>query len=245
MAEAQKMVHLTPAQRGQKRFSHPLTGNAPRPMTEEQLNPLLLAYFDTIEGSELHAEIGGKLMVNYLRMLGSMTGRYLYHWPVTRRFLDEMISAGAEAITKVIVKLRPEHLEDRDKFRTLGHLIESSIRKSIETIINDFRGVAPMDDRVNRGREAKNQKPIYGTVKTDLGEDVKNSQRYNDTGLFILEMEDAIEKIARTETERQILAKGNWGLSNAELGRKLGMSERWMFETRGQLYERYMKLGGV
>lgn len=245
MIEAQKMVHLTPAQRCRKRFSHPLTGNAPRPMSKERLNQLLAVYFEADEGSELHIEIGRQLMVNYLRLLGGTVARYLYHWPITRRFLNEVISSGAEAITKVIVKLRPEQLKGASKFKILGHLIENAIRQSIETIVNDFRGVAPASERTNRTRESRRQRPIYGIVKTDLGEAVQNSQEYNDIDLFVFEIEDAIEKIAKTELERQILARENWSLSHAELGEKLNKGERWVLEVRSRLYERYMKLGGV
>jgi hypothetical protein len=156
-----------------------------------------------------------------------------------------MVSTGAEAITKVIVKLRPEQLEGGDRFQILGGLVENAVRQSIETVVNDFRGVAPASERTNRTREARRQRPIYGTIKTGLGGDVQDSQEYDDIDLFVFEIEDAIEKIAKTELEKQILTKENWSLSHAELGKKLGKGEHWILEVRGKLYNRYMKLGGV
>lgn len=244
MAEPQKMVHLTPAQRKRKKFNHTLTDKIAPQLSKELLDNLLLVYFNTDIGTSENTEVRHRLISNYLRLLRSTVARYLYHWPVSRRFLDEMVSTGAEAIIKVIDNLEPEQLDSEDAYRSLGGLVENAIRHNIETIINKLRGIAPASERTNRRRERRNKRPIYGNIETGLAsEDVKNSREYVDIDPFIFELEDTIIALAKTEIERQVLAKENWGLSNAELSKKLGKSQRWVLAVRNRLRERYIKLG--
>jgi hypothetical protein len=237
MAEAQKMVHLTPVQRRRKRFHHPLTEG-------ENLNHLLLEYFTIDEDSERRVEIGQELIMNYFCLLRSIVARYLFHWPVSRRFLDEMVSTGVVTITRIITELKPEQLDEEDRFKSLGGLIEWSIRLNIETIINDFRGIVPASRRTNHRREQEGKKPFYGNVEANLtGEKIKNSHEYVDFEPFIFEVRDALKKIAKTDLEEKILAPENWGLSHLELGKKIGKGARWVLAVRKRLRERYRKLG--
>lgn len=252
MAEPQKMVHLTSVQKRRKKFQHSLIDNVPEVMSAEMLEETLSTYFDAAEGSKLYIETGKKLMGNYFRLLRSVVARYLYYWPVSRRLLDEMISTGSEAIVKTIIKLKSERLDQKNNFKSVNHLMDNAIRHSIETIINDFRGVVPASERTNRDREARNQKPIYGTVDCGLAELNDNTKFINQSqdvsdctniDPFILELKDAIEEIAQTDLEKQVLTSENWGLSNPEIGEKIGKSARWVLEVRNRLRERYIKLG--
>jgi hypothetical protein len=59
---------------------------------------------------------------------------------------------------------------------------------------------------------------------------------------FTLEIKEALKKIARTDLEVQILQEGNWGLSNTEIGRKLGKTPQWILRVRRRLRERYERL---
>ncbi len=244
MAEAAKMVHLTPAQRKRKKFSHPLTDEASAPLPEEEVLSLIATYFANDKENKLHIEAGKELVVNYFRLLRSTVARYLYHWPITRRFLDEMVSSGTVSITRIVFNLKPEQLYGDTPLYTFTGLIENTIRTDIENTINRLRGVVPAPRRTNCRREQENKKPVYGTVETDLASDiVADSKNCADTGLFIFETKDAIDAITRTELEKRILAQDNWGLSNVELSRKIGTSPQYIGRLRKQLRYRYMKLG--
>ena len=239
MAEPQKMVHLSPAQNRRKKFSHPLTDGAAEPLPNVVLTLLLDVYFVTRD-----VEAGEALIVNYFRLLRSTIAKYLFHWPVSRRFLDEMVSAGAEAITQVIHDLQPGQLVKETNSLSVGSLIERAIRRAVETTINDLRGVIPASERTNRGREAKQENPIYGTVNVDLASsNVYDSQVYLDIGSFIFELQDALAKLAPSGASRQIFAQENWGLSNAELGQKLNLTPRWVRFIRTKLRKEYLNLG--
>ena len=242
MPEALKMVHLTPAQRRRKKFRHPLIDKAPPHLPPERLNILLADYFKFDTENTRRIEITEILIVNYFRLLSGIVARYLYHWPLTRRFLDEMVSVGAEAIIKVIEGLTPKKLKERD----LVNWIDGAIRFSIETTINDLRGIVPAPRTTNFNRERVGRQPIYGNVETNLTSDrVQDLRAYEDMGLLIFEVEDALGVIAQTKLEKQILAKKNWGLSHIELGEKLSTSPRHVNRIRNYLRNRYNKLGEI
>ncbi len=243
MPEPQKMVHLTPAQRRRKKFSHPLTDDAPRQLTEDQLTDLLVAHFNPWSEGEKR-DVDQELMCSFFRLLRSTVARYNYHWVVCRRFIPEMVSSGCEAIVDVILELRPEQFEDGDNLKTLGGLIESKIRHSIETTINNLRGVLPASERTNRSLESQDKSPIYGSVEVDLfSSHTRDLDGYNDSGFFAVDMADAIETIAKSPFEKVVLANENWGLTNIELGSKLATSPQHVGRVRASLRHRYLKLG--
>jgi hypothetical protein len=243
MPEPQKVVHLTSAQRRRKNFKHLLLDSMPPLLTAECFDQLVSGYFETSKNDSRHIEIGRELVTSYFRLLRSVVARFLYHWPVSRRFLDEMVSTGAEVITEVIATLKPEQLQGEDRFKSLGGLIESSIRYSIEDTINDLRGVAPATRRTNHSREREGRPPVYGTIETNLmGEEVKDSQVYTDFNSLAFEIRDALKEIAKTDIEAQLLMPENWRLSNTEMAEKLGVSYPWLTEVKRTLRERYDKL---
>lgn len=243
MPEPQKMIHLTPAQQRRKKFKHPLLDNVPPLLTPERFDQLLTAYFETAKVRIKRIEIGQELIVNYFRLLRSVVARFLFHWPVSRRFLDEMISTGAEVITRVITNLTSEQLQETDRFKSLGGLIESRLRLNIEITLNDFRGVAPFSRCHNYRRERVGKDPLYGNVASDLtSEAVQDSQQYIDIDSLTFEIKDAIRKIAETDIEAEILKEENWGLSVGDLAEKLGLRHQRVSEVRIRLRERYDKL---
>ena len=243
MPEPQKVVHLTAAQKRRKKFHHPLMDTVPSLLTAEYLDQLLSVYFVTDKNSVKHATFKQELIVNYFRLLSSVVARYLYHWPVSRRFLDEMISTGAETITRIITNLKPDRLTKGDWFMSLGGIIEGWLRFDIEDTINKLRGIAPAPRSTNQDKERAGERPIYGTVETNLmSEEVKNSQEYSDIDPVILEIKDTLRKIAKTDYEMQILLDENWGRSNAEVAVKLGKTPQWISTVRKRLRERYDKL---
>jgi hypothetical protein len=245
MPEPQKMVHLTPAQRRRKKFNHPLMDDAPSPLGAEQLNQLLLDYFETDRTSESYLEIRQTLVINYFRLLGGAISRYLYYWPVSRRLLDEMVSTGVESIVRIITELKSERLQEGNWFKSLGGLIDRYIRRDIEIAINDFRGIVPAPHRTNCRREQRGSTAIHGSIETSLtNEEVTNSQEYEDIDPIILEVKDTLKNIAKTDFERQILMDENWGLSDGELATKLGKGRPYILKVRRRLRERYDKLNG-
>ena len=242
MAEPKKMVHLTPVQRRRRKFSHPLTDNALGPLTEEELGLLIVAYF----GRSLtwRRRASEKIVLNCIRLLRSTVARYLAHWTVCRRFMPEMVSTGAEAVVKVVGKLPRSLLDAEDQSRVIGGLVECAIRHAIESEINRLRGVVNASERTNWNREKARENPVYGTIEADLHAPiVQNIAVHDDIDIFAFELEDALEGITTTGLERLILERENWGLSNVEVGKRVGVSPQHVGRVRNYLLERYKKLG--
>lgn len=242
MSEPKKMVHLTPVQKRRRKFSHPLTDNAPDPLTAEELGLLVAALFSKSLTWRRRAK--KKIVMNCMRLLRSTVARYLAHWTVCRRFTPEMVSTGAEAVVKVVGKLPQSILESEDQSRAIGGLVECAIRHAIETEINRLRGVAPASERTNWNREKARENPVYGTVAANLeAPTVQNMKVYEDIDTFAFELEDAVEALPKTGLERLILGRENWGLSNVEVGERVGVSPQHVGRVRNYLRERYENLG--
>jgi hypothetical protein len=242
MAEPKKMVHLTPVQRRRRKFSHPLTDNALGPLTEEELGLLIVAYF----GKSLtwRTRASERMVLNCIRLLRSTVARYLAHWTVCRRFMPEMVSTGAEAVVKVVGKLPRDLLDAEDQSRVIGGLVECAIRHAIESEINRLRGVVNASERTNWNREKVRANPVYGTIEANLEAPiVQNIAVHDDIDTFAFELEDALEGITTTGLEGLILEKENWGLSNVEVGKRVGVSPQHVGRVRNYLLERYKKLG--
>lgn len=242
MPEPKKMVHLTPVQRRRRKFNHPLTDNATEPLTEEELGLLIVAYFGKSLTWRMRAS--ERIVLNCMRLLRSTVARYLNHWTVCRRFMPEMVSTGAEAVVKVVGKL-PRHLLDaEDQSRVIGGLVECAVRHAIESEINRLRGVANASERTNWNREKARENPVYGTIEADLQAPiVQDIAVHGDIDIFTFELEDALEGITTTGLEGLILEKENWGLSNVEVGKRVGVSPQHVGRVRNYLLERYKKLG--
>ena len=242
MAEPKKMVHLTPVQRRRRKFSHPLTDNAPGPLTAEELGLLIVAYFGSSLTWKRHAQ--DKITLNCMRLLRSTVARYLAHWTVCRRFMPEMVSTGAESVVRVIGKLPRLLLEEEDQSHFIGGLVECAIRHAIETEVNRLRGVVTASERTNWNREKARENPVYGTIDVNLEAPIVQSIAvHDDIDTFAFELEDAIESIATTGLERLVLEKENWGLSNVEVGKRVGVSPQHVGRVRNYLRERYENLG--
>jgi hypothetical protein len=112
------------------------------PLSAEELSELVPL---ALEGDKYARN---ELIVGHLSMLRHTVGRYLYHWPLTRRFLDEMVSAGVYGMTYAVQNLVKEALKDK----TVGLYILHHIYKHIESEICALRGIAPAPLRTNQRR---------------------------------------------------------------------------------------------
>jgi RNA polymerase sigma factor (sigma-70 family) len=229
-----KFVHLTKAQKKRKRFSHPLTDNPPPALVNEQLNEILKRY---IAGEK---ELRNDLILGNIRFLRSIIARYLYYWPITRPFLDEMVSTGVEAIIEFVDSLT---LQVLDKEYTFIHLLGWKIRREIAKEINNLRAIVSAPDGTNRYFEQVNKPTIYREKEVDLT-DIQNTHGYFNSELIFFEIHDILEAIVKNDKEAAIIAKENWGLSNKEIAQKIGMSERQVRRIRFNLLEKYYELTG-
>lgn len=76
-------------------------------------------------------EIRDEVFFSNLHLVRHTVGRYLAHWPETKRFEEDMISSGCEALLKAIDKIKENNF---DLFRPYAVLW---IKGDIEGFLND------------------------------------------------------------------------------------------------------------
>ena len=228
------MVRLQPGQRRGAPVHHPLLKDLPKPLPKEQVEVLLARI---LEGD---IEARNELILAHLPMLSHTVGRYLYNWPLTRRFLDEMVSAGVLGMTKAAADITEEALAEK----TVGVIILGYIRKYIEEEVARLRGIVPASVRTNQRRVAAGLEPIFGETVGDLtSQGVEDSHYYMEEGFEIFDVLEAVNQL-KGEFSRidAIFDKKYWGLSDDELAVITGVKRRMVCWYRSELLQRYREL---
>jgi hypothetical protein len=208
----------------------------PKPLLKEQVDALVAK---VLEGD---VEARNELILAHLSMLSHTVGRYLYNWPLTRRFLDEMVSAGVLGMTQAVTGLTEEMLEEK----TVGVVMLGYIRKHIEEEVARLRGIAPASVRTNQRRVAEGLEPIFGEAVSDYtSQNVEDSHYYVEEGF---EMFDVLEAVNQLKGEFSkidaIFDKKYWGLSDDELAAITGVKRRMVCWYRAELLQRYREITG-
>lgn len=230
------MVKLRPSQQKARLFKHPLLDDAPPPLTEAQLAVLIP------EAISNNKEARDELIIGHLSMLRNTVSRYLYHWPLTRRFRDEMVSVGLYTLTRVVTDLTEDTLDGR----LLGPYLLNHICKHIEIEIASLRGIAPAPMRTNQRRMQNGQPPIFGEVIADIQHSImREGYYYIEEGFEELETLEIIDKL-RVESHHYevLLNEEYWGLTDWEVSQRTGIPRQTIHWYRTELLKRYQELVG-
>ena len=121
------IIHLTDGQRRCVKINHPLLDHVVK-MSEQELQDALSSYQD---GSEVARD---QLIMGHLYCVKNIVGRFLAHWPESKRFEEDMVSEGLIAVTDVvnIFGLKDSSIEFQKK-------IWGKIQDRIENMLNDSR----------------------------------------------------------------------------------------------------------
>jgi hypothetical protein len=119
-----------------------------------------------------------------------VVGRFLFYWPVTARFTDEMVSEGFQTITKVV-----DTLDDAEDF--LG-VIWRKVAHDIEKMLNDLRAIASPSKATNFRRTKEGLEPEYMFAK-ELQEEIDYDSW--DDGQEWVDMIDEVEYLRAEDAE--------------------------------------------
>ena len=125
------VVRLLPGQTQFQSFDHDLLNNADAHKISEE---------DWSEASRQEKQLSLMWVVRRL------VGCYLYHWPIVESWIDEMCSAGLQAVCEF------DDLDDQDR-------LMNKLQYEIEVTINNHRSVVHSSFMTNRRRSA-NGKPL-------------------------------------------------------------------------------------
>jgi len=223
------LIRLCANQRRVKQFEHPAFKDV-KPVSQEALADLVEARLD-----------GGPTEPLILALRSTaryLIGRYMWHYPSCRRFLDEMVGEAMLAVTMLVSHLERDMLIDSN----IQKLASSRIRGRIEECLNELQGVAAPCLRTQLGRLADGLKPDYLVSEREpKHEDKENPDAEEEKS----DMLDALE-VLRGECEMAalILDPDNWGLDDKELAEKLGCTYQYANRCRRNLLSQFLKLTG-
>jgi hypothetical protein len=229
------IVKLYPNQQKAKPFKHPLLNDAKNSLTDVEIEELVLAVLQwkSVSASE-------KLILAHLPLLRQIIGRYLFYWPLTNRFLEDMVSAGVYAITIALNNLTEKRLQNK----SIGTYLANHICEHIEIEISKLRGIAPAPKRTNFRRVKQGKDPIFGTVEASLTS-AKDSCFYLDSSFEEVAIIDVLEYMEKELGKPEILFDSKlWGLSDSEAADEIGVPRRTVGYRRAILYKRFLELVG-
>jgi hypothetical protein len=209
---------------------------ATEPLEEEQIERLLPS---AIKGS---IEAQQELVLGHLSMLRHTVGRYLYHWPLTRRFQEEMVSAGLHAMTRAVNRLKEDTLENQ----SLGRYLLNHICKRIEIEIARLRGICPAPTRTNQRRIKNGEGPIFGEIEADVHTpSFVEGYFYIEEGFEEYDIRDALDKIKEQSHKCELLLSEEcWGLNDTEASKLTGIPRQTVQWYRSEMLKRYQELIG-
>jgi len=220
------LIRLTAWQRSVKLFKHPMFEGT------EILDA------DTLEAlvGQRHEKGGEDTLILALRStVRYLVGRYLWHWPASRPFLDEMVCEGMLAVTLMVRELEPEMLEDSN----IQKLTSSRVCWRIENMLNKSQGVASASLWTQRERVEDGIDPIYLISEREpIHEDKATASDEHEK----LEMLDTVHHI-RDECSIAcvILDPKNWGLTDDELSARIGVTRTTVMRRRSALLTEFLE----
>ncbi|MHC4121286.1 MAG: hypothetical protein ACYSWO_27745 [Planctomycetota bacterium] len=206
-------------------FNHPLLKDA-KPTNEKRIDRLAAA-------ARKDPEQRPEFVRSLLSCLGNLVGRYLFYFPVARRFQDDMVSEGFAAICDLSLDIPPE----------CGILKVASrrIQDRINTFLNDNRGVTAPSLRQQKYLKADGKDVIYrGAVMADFPEEIHPSEAGDEWKRDVL---DAISRIeTKDELDASLLKRENWGRGYQDLADEFGVGVATIYRRKAALYNQYVEL---
>lgn len=181
------LIHLTSRQTKQAKFNHPLLENS-KELEADVLDKLIEFYIASHDKTAFDDLILGNLI-----LVKWVVGRFLYHWPESREFEDDMASEGIVAITEIVTGLT-EVLPGVQ----LRAMIVARVKGKIERYLNDNRSLVRASTRTNQ-RRFREGKDLEYTNTVQLDERAVSALDDNLAAIDILDSLDSIESIDNEE----------------------------------------------
>jgi len=132
------VVRLMPGQTQAQEFQHDL---------------LDLADEYKIDDDKFEDATRDEQILSRLWLVRRLVGRYLFHWPITEVWLDDMVSVGLQTLTEAPNLTNTEKLMD-------------TLQDRIDRSINDSRSIVRGSLRTNKRRSAANEDLEYAETES-------------------------------------------------------------------------------
>jgi hypothetical protein len=127
-----------------------------------------------------------ELILGHLWMVKDMVSRFRAHWPEARRFTDDLVSVGMEAMTEFFTG-------NEYDFNKLNYFMHNRMRD----FVNYNRSTFSASTKTNERREAANR-PLEYNYAGQIIDDITGEDDYHVSYVDIL---DAVERLAEVDQE--------------------------------------------
>lgn len=230
-----KMIRLKPSHTRILPVDHPLFDS----ILKSEPDVIDIWIQKTKKGDEDSRE---KLILSHLPLLRHTVGRYLGNWPVTHRYLDEMVSTGVTTIVQIINAL-PDHVSN---YEELGTVLFNHVCAAIEDEIARLIGIVSASPRTNRRRLQHGDDIDSEEAELDVDNiKIRENADYIENGFDLIDALDAIQFLMEEFSQLNIILKKEyWGLTSLEVAERTGISRQTIDWYRQELYKRYQRIVG-
>jgi hypothetical protein len=224
-----RLIRLKHYHTATQKVQHPLLGNT-EAYSEDELQVILQ---NVLNGCVEHQE----LTLALRSALRNMIGRYRANWPNTRPFLDDMVSEGLLALSRLSSEISLDFLAGRGILKVASQRMQDQI----ETYLNSNQTVAAAGMTKQKQTVSEGLDPLYCTSSTEKIPDTEHPTDEGDEWKRdILDTINSME--VSDDTGVAILARENWGRSYQELADDLDVGVGTIHRRKAQLYSKFLEL---
>jgi len=181
------IIRLTSQHRNQLSFNHVLLDGATR------VDNAALAGMIELFVASRDKRFRDDLTLANLNLVKWVVGRYLYHWPETKPFEDDMVSEGLLALCEAV-----DGLDEIIEPKILQAIIVTKVKKGIEIYLNNNRTLIRASIATNYRRQRDGQELEY--VYTDTLEERLVQGRLDDSQLYV-DLKDSLDQLREIDKE--------------------------------------------
>ena len=224
-----RLIRLKHYHTATQKVQHPSLDDA-KVYSEDELQVVLQ---NVLNGCVEHQE----LTLALRSALRNMIGRYKANWPSTTPFLDDMVSEGLLALSRLSSEISLDSLAGRGILKVASQRMQDQI----ETYLNSNQAVAAASLAKQKRTVSDGLDPLYCTSST---EKIPESSHPTDEGdEWKRDILDTINSIKVSDNVGvAILARENWGRSCQELADDLGVQKCTISRHKAQLYSKFLEL---
>jgi hypothetical protein len=174
------------------------------------------------------------IMLDALRgCLKNTVGRYLYHWPITRSFTDDMVSEGFTALCEIPLDKLSKH--------GILEVAARRIQDKINLFLNKNQSLASPCLRKQKYLQKDGEDPIYMSQSMDYYCEAVQPLESGDE--WKRDMLDTVNKIKlRDQIDTAIMSPLNWGRKHQELADELNIDVSTVSRRKKRLYKQFLQL---
>jgi hypothetical protein len=166
-----------------------------------------------------------------------MIGRYMANWPQTIPFLDDIISEGFLALSRLSSEISFDLLAGRGILKVASQRMQDQI----ETFLNSNQSIAAAGMTKQKKAVSEGTEPFYHKgVLEEIPETAHPTDEGDEWKRDILEVLNSIEPI--DEVDVALLSRENWGRGYQELADDLGVGIGTIHRRKTKLYNRFLEL---